>query len=206
MDEQGGAAGAGGAEREPVPYSRFQEVVGKKNAAEARIAELEASIQSAIEKSATADTLAKTINDLKTAHKSELAQMQEALGLSRAGLHDPAGVAIARTLYGLEPEDKRPKSLPEYVQQFLGDGDDVPEPPPGLAPYLGLSKKKAPEANGRTSDLEQLRAYGSPRRRQGSAPGAPDVTAAAIRDAKAQFARQPTEENAAALKRLLRGA
>lgn len=201
MSEEGG-------EERTVPYSRFQEVVGKKNAAEAQIADLQAQLQAASEKSATADTLAQTIAELKTGHKSQIAALHEELGLSRAGLNNPEGVAVARALYGAQPEDSRPKSLLEYVNSFKAEGENVPKPPPGLAPYLDLPKPQAkePETNGKpVGDLARLRAYGAPGRGS-SAPGAPDVSAEAIRQAKAQFSRNPTEENAKSLKALLRGA
>jgi hypothetical protein len=191
-----------------VPYARFQEVVARRNEAEAKLAEVESHLQAASEKGATADTLAQAMADLKAAHATELSTLQESLGLSRAGLNNPEGVAVARALYGAQPEDARPASLIEYIQQYQQEGDDVPAPPPGLAPYLqGASKEKPAEQKAeRGSDLEQLRAYGSPRRRQGSAPGAPDVSVAAIREARARFARQPSDENAQMLRTLIRGA
>ena len=194
-----------------VPYARFQEVVARRNEAETRIADLEAQLQAASERGATADTLAATIADLKASHKGKVAELQEALGLSRAGLNDPEGVAVARALYGAQPEDSRPGSLLDYIAQFQAGGEDAPAPPPGLAPYLqGASKAAAapaPEqADKPAGDLERLRAYGSPRRRNGSAPAAPDVNVAAIREARLRFSSNPSEENAAALKALLRGA
>lgn len=189
-----------------VPYARFQEVVARRNEAEAKLAEAESHLQTASEKGATADTLAQAMADLKAAHATELSSVQESLGLSRAGLNNPEGVAVARALYGAQPEDARPPSLIEYIQQYQQEGDDVPTPPPGLAPYLPGASKPKPAASAPASDLDQLRAYGSPRRRAGSAPGAPDVSVAAIREARARFARQPSDENAQMLRTLIRGA
>lgn len=193
MSEQGG--GEGGGEERTVPYARFQEVVTAKNEWKTKAEGFQREIQELSEKVATTDTLAAQMADLKTAHKGQLAALQEELGLSRAGLNSVEGVATARALYSIQPEDQRPKTLTEWVQSFQGEGEDVPKPPPGLAPYLGQMPAKTSE--------EKPGPVVKPQRRGADHTPAPKVNQQAIRQARVDFGRNPSEENRKRLEQLL---
>lgn len=164
-----------------IPYDRFQAVVGEKNTLKTRLADAEKQIQALTEKGATVDTIAGQLKATKAQHAAELSKVQEELGLSRAGLNDPTGAAIARTLHGLLPEADRP-SLLDYVGSFRGE--DAPEPPPGLAPYLGLAPKPPAKEEKPAGEIAQLRQWHTPPAPRSTPPGAPNVTAAAIKAAR----------------------
>ena len=130
-----------------VPDERFQEVVAQKRGLEAELAEAQKQIQALTEQNATGATIAASFDRDREGFEASIAGLREELGLSRAGLSDPRGVAVARAEFGVLPEDERPATLAEWVQSFKAD--DAPEPPPGLAAYLKISKPKPAETRAR---------------------------------------------------------
>lgn len=161
-----------------VPYARFQQVVEKYRAAEARLEELNGQLQGASERAATADTLATQLNDQAAAFAAERAVWSEDRALMGAGLTDPSALVVARALHSALPEADRP-SLPEWVSGFAEAPDTVPpalqvylaskpaERPAGLPSARGGVKPEASTASGQTMSAEQIRAIGEEAQRTG---------------------------------------
>ena len=126
-----------------VPDERFQEVVSQKRALKSELDEAQKQIQTLTEQTATGASIASSFERDRETFEASISGLREELGLSRAGLSDPRGVAVARAEYGVIPEADRPGTLSDWVQSFRGD--DAPEPPPGLAAYLNIQKPKARE-------------------------------------------------------------
>jgi hypothetical protein len=163
-----------------VPYSRFQELVSEKNALKAQLEAVGAEAKGHQERAATADTLAQQIKALKAEHEAQRQGWEQERTLFAAGITDPEGHAVARTLYQTLPEDKRPPSIKEWIGSLSAEGAAVPR---GLAPYLPQAAKpaaesapvEAPKHNGTQPQTPRLSAL---------APSAPSgVTAEAIRAA-----------------------
>lgn len=165
----------------PADSQRFHDVVAKRNEYKARVAVLETENRALSERGVSVDSLAAELKATKAQHASALAKVTEELGLSRAGLNDPTGAAIARTLHGMLPEADRPTLL-DYVQGFRAE--DAPEPPVGLAPYLGLAPKAAAKEEKPAGEIAQLRSWHTPPAPRSTPPGAPNVTAAALKAAR----------------------
>ena len=79
--------------------------------------------------------------------------LEEALTLTRSGLADERGQAVARTLYGLIPEGERPPSLAEWVASKPAD----------LATWMGGTPATGAEP--------ATQPKGSPAAGAGAAPG-----------------------------------
>jgi hypothetical protein len=104
------------ASEQSVPIDRFNAVIEAKKAALARVAELEAKVTEA------------------STAAARVPQLEEALAVTRAGLADERGQAVARTLYGQLPEAERPATLAEYVAAK----------PAELAFWMGQAQPAAP--------------------------------------------------------------
>lgn len=133
-DDKGGGGGGGPA---PIPYDRFKSVNDKYNSSKARIAELEAEVQSLTEKSATVDTLASTLKSKEEEWGKERAGFQERLGLSELGLTSKEGQTVARSLYNsLDEEARKDVSFTDQVKAWKEKPEEAPA---GMKPYLGVA-------------------------------------------------------------------
>lgn len=103
-----------------VPLSRLQQALDAKKAAEAKIAEYEAKVQSLTAAQTEAQTAAKTA--------------AERLDLVRAGLDDDDGIEVARVLYGRLQDESKPATLAEWVASK----------PAKLSPFLGEASPTTP--------------------------------------------------------------
>jgi hypothetical protein len=133
----GGAGGEG--EKAPIPYHRFQEVVSERNTMRDRIKTLEKEAQGALEKAATADTLASQLKELQAERKKEQGAWEEERGLLRAGFTDPDAIDVARVLHGKLPEKDRP-SLGDWLEGHRKAPDKAPK---ALTPWLAAQEGNA---------------------------------------------------------------
>ena len=116
-----------------IPYDRFQSVVNERNELKTTISDLQTQLQGALEKSATVDTLAATIEEMKTSHAAAAQDWATDEALLSAGLTDAEGRDIAKYLYGKIPPEGRP-DLPAWMAGIKAEPATAPK---ALAPYLG---------------------------------------------------------------------
>lgn len=128
MGAEDEGSGGGGGEQGPVPYDRFQRVVGERNTAQGRIADLEREVQTLSQKAATADTLARQLEETR----GTLTAKEQAWGRERSllefGLTDPDGREIAEFKYSKLPEAERPP-IGDWLESMKGEK--------WMAPFLG---------------------------------------------------------------------
>lgn len=134
---EGGAGGTGGGTgggvSETVPYSRFQTVVGEKQALANRVAELERENQGLQEKAATADTLAGQLRTAQAEKASTDQRFETFKAITSAGLTDPELVEAAEWAHSRLPEKDRPP-IGEWLS---GLREDPSKAPLVLRPHLG---------------------------------------------------------------------
>ena len=126
-------------EERTVPMERFRAVVEAKNAGNLRIQELQEEVQKYAERAATADSLAKALEEGRAAWKTKETSYQEDMALLSSGLTDEEGRAVARTLYSRIPAEGRPKSLLEWIGSLREEGATLPR---ALVPYLTHQAKQ----------------------------------------------------------------
>lgn len=164
----------GGADPGPVPYHRFKEVNDALKALRAKVAELEP-------RASEADTLRGKLDELKGAHKAELASLGTHLAMADSGLTDPLGREVAQLVYSRQPEEGRPP-LVDWLKGLRSEGADVPAP---LRPYLSPTQDAKP-----ATQASQVAGAVTATATTGRAPPATgNVTAQAIRQAEADFRR-----------------
>jgi hypothetical protein len=146
----GAGAGGGGDEaaRGHVPASRFAEVVGQKNAAEAAATEaraLAAAAEAKAQEAAAAVAAATAERARLTAERdAQAATWAEERALLRHGLHDDDAQAVARALYARVPEASRPQGgLDGWLASLRADPATAPR---ALQPYLGGAAAPPPAA------------------------------------------------------------
>lgn len=125
-----------------VPSARLREESAKKREAMARVTELESLLSESEKKAATADTLAKQLEEHKLANKATKAEWETERAVWQVGLTDPEGIDIARHLHSRLPEDKRPP-MAEWLKSLK---DDPTKAPKALAAYLAGPEVAAPAA------------------------------------------------------------
>jgi hypothetical protein len=147
----------------PVPYARFAESRAQLKAAKDEIRQRDSLLGEFKGKAESADAARTELAEARAALASLQAEaaarvesMQrdhlDTVALLRAGIQDDEGIAVARTLYGMQPEDGRP-AMPDWLAAFKAEGAVVPRPlQPYLAPPVVEAPKapKAPAPNGRT--------------------------------------------------------
>lgn len=172
---------------DPVPYERFQEVVTQKNTLEAALSAEKANVQKLMEKSATADTLAKQLADAQTGWAQKEAAWGEERQLLANGLTDPDAGAVARLLYNRIPETSRPKTIGEWLGGLRAEGAAVP---PALAPYLkpGAAPAPAPAPAGGAPTPAPAPAPKQPTTTQAPTAGAP-VSNEALKNLRERIAK-----------------
>jgi len=122
-----------------IPYDRFQSVVAERNDLKNQIADLQTQLQGAIEKSATVDTLATQLDEMKAAHTKAQADWGVDRELLTAGLVDPEARDVAQFLYGkLSGDDK-----PTLADWLTAAKEDPTQAPKALAPYLASKSTEA---------------------------------------------------------------
>ena len=127
-----------------IPYDRFQSVVAERNNLKTAMADLEAQLQGAMEKSATVDTLASTIEQMKLDHTAAADGWKTDQALMGAGLLDAEGRDVAKYLYGRLTGDDKP-ALADWLTTMKADPEAAPK---ALAPYLSApAKQDAPPAS-----------------------------------------------------------
>lgn len=142
-----------------VPQERYNATVAEKKELAARVATLEAEVQSVTERAATADTLAKQLEELRASTKAQAAAWEEKFSLQGAGLTDPEDVDVARTLYGRMPAEGKPKTIADAVTAWRADPTTAPRalahvfgpatvPAAGAAGAAGKPVTPAPNATG----------------------------------------------------------
>ena len=173
---------------QPVPYARFQESRSQLKAAKdelkqaaALIAEYKAKADGADTAHATAAETKAALAALQAEADARVESMQrdhlDTVALLRAGIHDDEGIAVARTLFGMQAEDAR-KPMPEWLASLREEGAVVPRP---LQPYLAppapekpatpkppAPNGRAPSANG-TATEASIRAARDKMRKTGDA-------------------------------------
>ena len=125
-----------------IPYDRFQSVVAERNNLKTAMADLESQLQGAMEKAATVDTLASTIEQMKLDHAAAAEGWQTDQALMSAGLLDAEGRDVAKYLYGRLTGDDKP-ALADWLTTMKSDPEAAPK---ALAPYLSPAKQDAPAA------------------------------------------------------------
>jgi len=125
------ADGEEGAEK-TIPYTRFSEVVTERNGLRDQLASMQTELGSLKEQAGRADGLATEIEAMQAAHGKATASWDQERALLGAGLTSPEGQAVARSLYGLQPEAGRP-ALGDWLSGLSQEGADVPA---GLRAYL----------------------------------------------------------------------
>ena len=126
-----------------IPYDRFQSVVSERNNLKTAMADLENQLQGAMEKAATVDTLASTIEQMKADHTAAAEGWKTDQALMGAGLLDAEGRDVAKYLYGRLTGDDKP-ALPDWLSSLQADPAAAPK---ALAPYLtSTAKQDAPAA------------------------------------------------------------
>jgi hypothetical protein len=103
-----------------------------------RVAEIEKALD---ERTTSASALAGQLETLQAQHAEASSAWADERAMLGVGLTDPEGQAVARTLYGLQPEDSRPGSIADYLSGFQAEDAKVPA---GLAPYLGKAAPAQP--------------------------------------------------------------
>lgn len=135
----GTGGGNGGGEPAPVPYERFQKTVAARNALAEEVSTLKADLQRVSERAATADTLAKQIEDLRGQYTAKEAVWGEEREVLNLGIADEDGREVVRALHRRLPEKDRPK-LGEWWSSLAADPTKAPKP---LQPYLTAVERAA---------------------------------------------------------------
>lgn len=140
--DKGGAGGAGGGDkggqaREPVPYSRFSEVVQERNDLRDQLATVRGDAKKHEERAATADTLATQLETAKKTHASELDALRSDLALAERGIRSNEDRQLVRFYHGQAPE----KDRPAIGDWFDGLQKDASKAPRGLGLLLEDLKK-----------------------------------------------------------------
>lgn len=139
-----------------VPYARFKSLNDKMRAAEARVAELEASNQTLTERAATADTLAQQVEQWQTKAQQAAQGLTEYQAAAKIGVTDPELYEAARWAHSRLPEEDRPafgdalaawKEDPSAAPLVLRPHLQTPAAPPAAAPAPG-APPAAPPTNG----------------------------------------------------------
>lgn len=138
-----------------IPESRLRQETRLKRQALERVQQLEAELEAAAKKAATADTLARQIEDQGKAHAAALAEWETERAVWRVGLTDPDGIEVARLLHGKLPEKDRP-SIGDWLGSLRDDPSKAPralaaylapaEPPPAHDPPPAASKPAGQQA------------------------------------------------------------
>lgn len=119
-DEQGEGGKA------PIPYDRFQQVVAEKNALNERVGALEKEARTYQERAATADTLAKQIEQIKAEHSKAASAWDRQRALIGAGIVDDEGIELADYYYGKVPEKDRP-AMGDWIKAMREAPDKAPK-------------------------------------------------------------------------------
>jgi hypothetical protein len=119
-DEQGEGGKA------PIPYDRFQQVVAEKNALNERVGALEKEARTYQERAATADTLAKQLEEARTKHAADASAWDRQRALMGAGITDPDDVELADYYYSKAPDKDRP-AMGDWIKGFRDDPNKAPK-------------------------------------------------------------------------------
>jgi hypothetical protein len=122
-----------------VPMARFERVNGERRALKDENTVLKTQIESLTTEKTT---LAEKVTAAEAA-AARVAQLEEDLGLTRAGFDDPDSVEQLRLHYGKLPEDDRKKTtIVDYAKALKVEGAAIPKSlQPFLAPPADTTKR-----------------------------------------------------------------
>lgn len=116
----------------PVPAARLRDETAAKRKAQERVAELEQAIARLEQRAATADTLAKQLEEAQSRFASATTAWDSERAVYQLGITDPEAIEVARHLHGRLPEQGRPP-LAEWLRAAKDDPSTAPR---ALSPYL----------------------------------------------------------------------
>lgn len=175
----------GGGQPGPVPYVKFQKLTEERRllreelrGRDAQLSELQKRISELEPSAKLAEERAAALDKVKLEYKTAADGWAEERGLMAHGVTDPADQAVARTLFGLLPDENRPKNVGEWLATFKAE-KDAPAPPKQLAHLFGQ-----PQAQGKqTPRLPNAGGTGDPPLNGGK------PTVASLTAAREQFVR-----------------
>lgn len=127
----------------PVPAARLRDETVAKRKAQERVAELEQAIARLEQRAATADTLAKQLEEAQSRFTAATSAWDSERAVYQLGITDPEAIEVARHLHGRLPEQGRPP-LAEWLRAAKDDPSTAPR---ALSPYLtSTSPPVAPSA------------------------------------------------------------
>lgn len=116
----------------PVPAARLRDETVAKRKAQERVAELEQAIARLEQRAATADTLAKQLEEAQSRFTAATTAWDSERAVYQLGITDPEAIEVARHLHGRLPEQDRPP-LADWLRAAK---DDPTKAPRALSPYL----------------------------------------------------------------------
>lgn len=133
-----------------VPKARLDEALKKRRESLARVQELEEQLADLEKKAATAETLAKQLEEERGRNATLSQEWETERAVWAVGLTDTEGIEIARHLHSKLPEKDRPKmadwlgnfktdpsKAPKALQPYLPQAEAPPETPKGQGPQGG---------------------------------------------------------------------
>jgi len=130
--EGGNTEGGEGDTGKTVPLSRLSEVIGQRDTARSRLAELEKQLAEQSPKLEQLTTLQTTLETERTEYARNQSAWEQTKALMRGGLVDDDAQEVAMLFYGKLPEDDRP-DLSTWLGGFKEDPTSMPR---ALQPYL----------------------------------------------------------------------
>lgn len=121
--------------------ARWREERRRHRLANGRITELEGELTGLRPRAQTVDALAKQLKELEAKHASDRSTWEVERAAWSAGITDPDGLLVARTLHSALPEAGRP-AIGDWIQSLRADPSKAPKP---LRPYLEVEDAAADE-------------------------------------------------------------
>lgn len=124
-------------------HARWREERRRLRQAQARVSELELEVGGLKPQLAKLEGLTRQVADLEAKHASERGTWEAERAVWSAGITDPEGLLVARTLHGALPEAGRP-AIGDWLAALRTDPSKAPRP---LRPYLEAEAKAEVEVD-----------------------------------------------------------
>lgn len=136
--------------------AKWQSLKERHTKANARIAELEAQVQSLEPKAATVDTLTKRVGEVEKERDTERSGRAFDRAVYGRGITDPEGIELIALQYGRLPEPHRPAPA-AWLEGLTKEADKAPK---WLQPYLPQSAQGQGQQGGQAQGAGQQGAGG----------------------------------------------